>query len=422
MEPAPGVERVFSPLDKDLALLPGNLAPRQHEHLVHLASWMPFAKASGLLARLLGVQVGEETVRRLTQQAGRQVEEAQKQAAAAPWQEETTEIASATRQVMSADGAYVPLVKGEWAEVRTLVIGTIKASCGDGKTSEARTSDLSYFSRMSSAERFIELAEVETRRRKLVQARQVCAVMDGAGWLQGLVEVHRPDAVRILDFPHAAEHLSLLLVALEQTGVRLPAGFLARLLHHLKHRGPRALLRLANRLPAHLAEGEEVREHLGYFRKRVAQMQYPQFRIQGWPIGSGSVESANKVVVQARLKGAGMHWARNNVNPMLALRNGVCNDRWSETWQTGQRHLWQEQQQRRTLRAQRRREQVLTFSNPLLLASPALPPPSAAPLPSSLSASPPVPAATLPGSFLPSAHHPWKRGRACSPKKIFAKM
>jgi hypothetical protein len=59
-------------------------------------------------------------------------------------------------------------------------------------------------------------------------------------------------------------------------------------------------------------------------------MQYPLFQAQGWPIGSGIAESANKLVVEVRLKGAGMHWARASVNPMLALRNAVCNDRWDE--------------------------------------------------------------------------------------------
>jgi hypothetical protein len=37
-------------------------------------------------------------------------------------------------------------------------------------------------------------------------------------------------------------------------------------------------------------------------------------------------------VVQARPKGAGMHWARPSVNPMLTLRCAVCNDRWDELW------------------------------------------------------------------------------------------
>ena len=52
----------------------------------------------------------------------------------------------------------------------------------------------------------------------------------------------------------------------------------------------------------------------------------------GYPIGSGAVESANKLVVEARLKGSGMHWARDHVNLMVALRTIVCSDRWEEAW------------------------------------------------------------------------------------------
>ena len=44
------------------------------------------------------------------------------------------------------------------------------------------------------------------------------------------------------------------------------------------------------------------------------------------------MESANKLVVEARLKGPGMHRARKNVDPMLALRTVVCSDRWEEVW------------------------------------------------------------------------------------------
>ena len=44
------------------------------------------------------------------------------------------------------------------------------------------------------------------------------------------------------------------------------------------------------------------------------------------------MESGNKLVVEARLKGGGMHWARPHVNPMLGLRNIVCSDRWAGEW------------------------------------------------------------------------------------------
>ena len=75
--------------------------------------------------------------------------------------------------------------------------------------------------------------------------------------------------------------------------------------------------------------GRQARETaLNYLTKRLSQIQYARFQAQGLPIGSGSVESANKLVVEARLKGSGMHWARSHVNAVVALRTIACSDRW----------------------------------------------------------------------------------------------
>ena len=71
---------------------------------------------------------------------------------------------------------------------------------------------------------------------------------------------------------------------------------------------------------------------LGYLAPRVEQMQYATFRAQGLPIASGTVESANKLVVEARLKGAGRRWAEQHVTPMVALRGALCSERWNEAW------------------------------------------------------------------------------------------
>ena len=70
MEHAPSVGKVFFPLDEELELLPGSLAPRQQEHLVHLACFMPFDKVAEMMEELLSVLTTEETVRRLTEQVG----------------------------------------------------------------------------------------------------------------------------------------------------------------------------------------------------------------------------------------------------------------------------------------------------------------------------------------------------------------
>jgi len=103
-------------------------------------------------------------------------------------------------------------------------------------------------------------------------------------------------------------------------------------LHQLKHQGPQRVLDSLHAFATAQLSEPLIAENLAYLNKRVAQMQYPLFQAEGWPIGSGMVESANKLVVEARLKGGGMHWTRASVNPMLALRNAVCNDRWEEAW------------------------------------------------------------------------------------------
>lgn len=203
---------------------------------------------------------------------------------------------------------------------------------------------------------------------------------------------------------HAADHLSALLEAIEKEGFLLVPKMRERVLHLLKHRGPAQILKRLEQLPPEPLARDGIREHVGYLRKREEQMQYPTFLKQGLPIGSGMVESANKLVVEARLKGAGMRWARKNVNAILTLRNGVCSDRWQATWQEAETALSQQRTRHRQDAAQHRVEKRLLRHNPLLLTSPSLPPPAPAdPLPT-------APAVHIrSGSSRPSAHHPWRR-------------
>jgi len=309
------------------------MTPRGEETLVRLASWMPYAPAQELLQDLLGIQVSKATARRATLQTGQAAQAVCEGEVERLKQEVPQASAGAEKQAMSGDGAFVHLVGGEWVEVKTLTIGEVTRT----KRGEVCMQQISSFSRLAEAACFAEAALVETHRRGLERATEVCAVQDGAEWLQGLVDYHRVDAMRILDFAHAASAVSDIGEAVRAAGGRLPTTWLEGVLHRLKHQGPHRVLthlaRLTACYPSPLAQ-----EKLTYVQKREAHMQYPTYQAAGWPIGSGSVESANKVVVEARLKGAGMRWGRQNVNPMLVLRNAVCNRQWHETWATSQAH------------------------------------------------------------------------------------
>lgn len=327
------------------------------------------------------------------------------------------------KQCLSADGAMVPLVGGAWAEVKTLAIGEVAAPVRDAKRGEwiVHTQAVSYFSRLADNHTFERLALVETHRRGVETAGQVGAVLDGAEWLQGFVNFHRPDAVRILDFPHGAEYIGKMGQAVYGEGTPESQAWLTPHLHRLKHDGPAEVLADLRALTLAHPDLPELADHLAYLEKREAQMQYPVFQAAGWPIGSGAVESGNKLVVEARLKGSGMHWARSHVDPMLALRNIVCNDRWEEAWPQIVVYLRQRDAARRAARQQKRREARTAVAMDRLTKAETLPSPAlvATEIPHRSDRAPAPTAVVAPPKSeaprRPAPNHPWRRmpiGRA----------
>lgn len=313
-------------------------------------------------------------------------------------------------QLLSADGAMVPLVGGVWGEVKLLAIGEVGAACWEKDEWVVHTGALSYFSRMTDAQTFGERARVETHRRGTERAGVVCAVTDGAEWLQGLIDLHRPDVVRILDFAHAAGDVTRAAQAVLGAETAGCTAWIAAQLHALKWGEAAEVVAAVGELPTAGCSAEAravVAESVGYLTKRLAQMQYATFRALGYPIGSGSVESGHKVVTQARLAGAGMHWARGSVNALCALCTVESNDRWEEAWPQVIAQVRVVDHRRVAHRRTMRRAAAAPPTLPTLVpprppaalwrrrVPPSVPPPRRPP-------------------WQPAADHPWRR-RACRP-------
>lgn len=329
---ARSASRGFFPLDEELEILPGKLTPSGHEKLVRLSSWMPFGKAVELFEEFTGIKVSKIVSQRYTEAAGAIYDEMQKEEAERLQKKKLRASVSPEKLQISADGAMVPLLHGVWAEVKTLVIGDVLPAVQEKGEMVVHTRNLSYFSRKASSQEFETLCLGEMHRRGVENAREVAAVMDGAEWEQSFTDYHCPRAVRILDFAHAAEHISQIGEFLNGEHTPENKAWLDEHLHQLKHKGPHNLLLEFQKLQRKHPQAQPIFSNLAYLKKREQQMQYPTFQSQGWPIGSGIVESGNKLVVEARLKGSGMHWAEAHVNPMLALRNIICSNRWKEEW------------------------------------------------------------------------------------------
>ncbi len=74
--------------------------------------------------------------------------------------------------------------------------------------------------------------------------------------------------------------------------------------------------------------GQKIkRENLHYFTTNANRMLYATFQLNGFHIGSGSVESACKQYGQGRLKQAGMRWKNDGIEAIAHLRSAVINKR-----------------------------------------------------------------------------------------------
>jgi hypothetical protein len=388
--PAPTASWVFFPLDERLDLLPGHYSPYLIEAITRLGTHLPFGQVPELIAFFCRVPVSAETVRRVTERAGT-VQVATEDRALVELEVEVPPAPEGPAiQQVSADGAMVPLLGGEWAEVRTLAIGTVEE-----QSREPHARDIRYFSRLCDARTFQRLAALPIHRAGTEKAGVVCAVMDGADWLQDCCDLLCPQAVRILDFPHAIQHLAAAAQAVYGPGTPEVSAWLGEQCAQLKDGQLAAVITAVKALPATTEEAREARrKEVAYLTKRVKQMAYDQFIEAGYPIGSGMVESANKLVVEARLKGSGMHWKRENVSPMVSLRAVTCGGTWQEAWGP----IWQTwRQQERSRRWSR---------HPAPSVAP-LPPPRARPT----TPWPEEPASAYFQNGKPAATHPWKRDR-----------
>jgi hypothetical protein len=401
------------------------LTPRLQESLVRLGTWMPFRRATQELNHFTGVRVSEATARRLTEQAGadyvavqtEQVEQIHQQLPAPP--------AGPKLQLLSVDGAFVPLIHKEWAEVKTLALGRVEEPCREKGEGVVHTRELSYFSRSSAVSEFTTEALVELHRRGTETAKKVIAVTDGAAWEQSFIDFHRADAVRILDFAHAAEYLAEAGRSLYgEQSAKFRHGLEAEV-HRLKTGQPAQVFKHLRKLAqtAQAARNPETQQaihrSLAYLEQRREMIAYARFQALGYPIGSGSVESAHKVVVESRMKQAGMHWERTHVDPMVALRNIACNERWQEAWP----QIVEQKQKAAEGRRRRRREQKQGRQppTPVLAAVEQVRPPSISPVDSAISSVQPTRPAEKPARakakqpYRPRPDHPWRRmpiGRA----------
>ena len=180
-------------------------------------------------------------------------------------------------------------------------------------------------------------ASLEGARRKLGvrPGTALVVVSDGAEWIWNIVSDRFKEAVGVVDFWHAADHLHKLCEFVEGKGGAADALF-EQWRHKLKVYGVDCVIRHFATLEAKPRKKAGIRKRLRYFRGHRDRMQYRRFRREGWPIGSGAIEGACKSLIKQRTDLSGQRWSPDGALDVLWVR-ALITDGLHDAYWTGVR-------------------------------------------------------------------------------------
>lgn len=167
------------------------------------------------------------------------------------------------------------------------------------------------------------------------QAQEKIFAADGGDWCWDIHQRYFSDAVGILDWFHASEHIWTTSHVLH-TAAEAAKAWSQEALNVMRQEGGAGLLEwlLRQRPNLRRTKRQSLDQLVGFLQPRIWQMDYARYDAAGWQIGTGMIESTAKQLVAIRLKGPGMHWTEAGAVAITALRAHDLNDNWHSFWNT----------------------------------------------------------------------------------------
>lgn len=339
-----------APQDRVLKLGPGQASPKLAAILARLAIEVPFDQVPDVVAQTLGLAVDGEMVRRVTERLGSWAE-SQEQTAIQEAQRGTLSVPPApgpSTLLIALDGAMVHTQRMRdghrgWHEGKVGVCARFESTPRpiSVEKNEAKPAYQSADYCMGFEPQADFLARLYAH---AVQAgledptcRQIVLVADGAHWIWEQSVEHLRVAgktwVEILDFYHASQHIWAVAKTVWPEDDATQHAWVNDVLHRLRHEGGGILDEVWNALPpVPAATADQVAGEQAYFAYHRHRLDYPSYQAQGFPIGSGIIESACKSVLKQRESGSGMRWTESGAQAIATLRALQRSGRWQDFW------------------------------------------------------------------------------------------
>jgi hypothetical protein len=250
------------------------------------------------------------------------------------WTYSTPELDKPVHSIsLGLDGTCMYYIDGDQKGWREAMAGTIALYDREGE--RLHTTYFAATPEYGKEKFFTRMTTEVTNIKKIYPIAKYLGLADGAHENWKFLEKH--SSVHITDFWHATEYLKGAATAIFEDNKERNA-WLDTQCHELKHTDGTADLIITfmeefisvNKIP--LDKLEKIQKAITYFKNQKTRMNYPEYKKNNFPIGSGVTEAACKTVIKKRFCQSGMRWKEQGSAAVLSLRCLDLSNRWDQFW------------------------------------------------------------------------------------------
>ncbi len=346
----PHCEVGLFPLDHQLGLHETHWSEAVAQQAVWLYGQVEDDLAEQILQKIGGWSISDTSIWRRAQKWGEPIRVAEQARAAAavglPQRGEVIrgQVPHERPMGIAMDGGKLQIRQEGWKEFKAGTVFDIASRLERNPLTQelepqAHAVATSYVAVLGGPTRFGRVLWSEAVQRGFPQAGERIALGDGAPWIWNLTNEHFSGSRQVVDWYHAKEHLAKAGALLFGEGSVEAHRWVKRMETPLyQGRITYLVAELQEQAKTHRRVAEVLRKEAGYFETNARRMQYLETREDGFPIGSGMVESGIKQF-RTRFTGPGMRWSRTSAERLLPLRAAILSHRFEQVWQSVYRHL-----------------------------------------------------------------------------------
>ena len=289
-----------------------------------------FKSASSILKKVHGVTISSETVRAVTDYVGKII-----------FEEDTKEANDSYERIAQMDHGKdkdgVLYVQADGAALNTRTkdkegstwrenkLGMVFSSNDIRKTVNKKGEIIGkiekkeYTAYVGRAQEFKKYLFACATRNGYGKYKETVLLSDGATWIRTIGEELFPDATHILDLFHLCENIYAYAKAVFKNDETKYKPWAERLIEAFKNGEKQEALQIIKEFKNRKLPKGTVNLYT-YVVNNVNKIDYKEYKEKGYYVGSGAIESGNKVVLQKRLKLAGMRWNDFSAQYLLSLR------------------------------------------------------------------------------------------------------